>query len=121
MSLANPSEQETNGDRPWEQPGCVRRDCEPDRGHFLQFLAIVSMIFAAFSICSFVPALVAVPLGIVAMRMASRDLERMKAGLLDPNGFQLTERAERNAGLSLVVSMSAFLIWLGVLVAVLIH
>src|SRR5690348_3851263 len=88
-----PEEPEPDSPRPWEQPGAVRRDCEPHRGPLLSRLAVVSVLLGLASLC-FVPVgLVAVPLAVGVWCTASGDLARMDAGLMDPEGRRLTEQA----------------------------
>jgi hypothetical protein len=72
--------------RPWEKPGNVRRDYEPDRGLLLLALGAVALLFGFATVFLAVPALVALPLGIVASRMAAHDLRQMRLGQMDPAG-----------------------------------
>ncbi len=73
--------------------GQVRRDCEPHRGSFLKLLGAVSMLLGALSVCTFLPSLVAFPLGLWLWRTARADQEKMHVGLMDPNGKQAAEVA----------------------------
>ena len=108
-------------ERPWEQPGCVRRDCEPHRGRLLLAVGNVSLFCGFFTVAFFFtalvglavgnvsllcgalsfalfPALVGLLCGITAWWMARRDLGRMGTGLMDPAGKGPTERALYWAG-----------------------
>jgi hypothetical protein len=72
--------------RPWEKPGNVRRDFDPDRGLLLLALGGVSLLFGFATVFLSVPALLALPLGIAASRMAAHDLRQMRLGQMDPAG-----------------------------------
>jgi hypothetical protein len=72
--------------RPWEAPGNVRRDYEPDRGLLLLALGGGSLLFGFATVFLAVPAVIALPLGIAASRMASHDLHQMRLGRMDPAG-----------------------------------
>jgi hypothetical protein len=80
----------------------VRRDCEPHRGNWLLLLAGLALLFTLCSLCLVPFTLVSIPLGDAVGRMAQHDLRQMEAGLLDPRGRDVTERAER-WGLAAVV------------------
>jgi hypothetical protein len=95
---------------PWEQPGAVRRDCEPHRGHLLLTLA-----FAVF-ICWFlslllIPAVLGVILACLGCRLAAFDLGMMEKGLLDPNGKEKTERALFMCRKGLFLNLLIVLLW----------
>jgi hypothetical protein len=64
----------------------VRRDAEPHRGGTIQVLGILSLMGGVFY-CLFP---IGLPLGIVAWVMARRDLRKMDAGVMDPNGRKKT-------------------------------
>lgn len=71
-------------DRPWERPrrqGGVRRDCDPHRGTLILVLGILSLVLSC----------IGLPLGIAAVIMGRRDLKRMDAGEVDPDGRGLTQ------------------------------
>jgi hypothetical protein len=82
-------------DRPWEgrRGPRVRRDCDPHRGAIVLVLGILSTVFSAISPCLYgVPALfIALPMGIVAWVLGSRDLKKMAAGTMDPDGRGMTQ------------------------------
>ena len=80
-------------ERPWEEPGAVRRDCAPHRGPLLQTLGTVSVVCGFLSWCLFFPGLVGLPLGAGVSVLAWRDLKGMEAGLTDPTGRAQVEQA----------------------------
>jgi hypothetical protein len=101
------------GDRPpWEQPGAVRRDCEPDRGTTLLWLGRVSvgLVVGAF-LLGVVALAAAAPIAVAVLVMASRDRAKMRAGTMDPRGEWLTRKGARYATGTLVL---AALVLLGV-------
>lgn len=80
--------------RPWESPGAVRRDCEPHRADTLYVLAWVAMVSAATVFCFWPTAFAGVVLAGVVWSMARRDRRLMDIGLMDPQGEELTGRAQ---------------------------
>jgi hypothetical protein len=78
MVIDHPHEKE---DRPWEQAGAIRRDCEPHRGEFLSFLGGVSAVCGLVSLCLVFPALLGLPLGLAAWAISLRDLTACPAFL----------------------------------------
>jgi hypothetical protein len=84
-------------DRPWEQPGRVRRDCLPHRGPLLLFLGTASLCLGVASSCIPPVAVFAIPLGLVISWLARRDLNKMAAGDMDPSGLDEVELAEQRA------------------------
>jgi hypothetical protein len=54
-------------DRPWERPGAFRRDGEPHRGDLLIFLARLSVVFSALSLCLVPLAVIVLPLGVLVL------------------------------------------------------
>jgi hypothetical protein len=95
---------------PWEQPGAVRRDCEPDRGPQLVLLGRLSLwLIAVGLIVGAVVLLATVPIAIVVLTMASRDRAKMRAGTMDPAGEPLARKGVRYATAALVVSVLALL------------
>jgi hypothetical protein len=103
-----------DGHPPWDKPGAVRGDCKPHRGGWLQLLAWASLAggavpFALTVLAVMLPGMtvqllpgmtvelllravsaaivtVAPPVAVVARILASRDIEKMRAGLMDPAG-----------------------------------
>ncbi len=54
-------------------------------------LGNVSLAFGIFSLCVGLPALAAIPVGIIAWVLANNDLEAMQNGYLDAHGRKDTE------------------------------
>jgi hypothetical protein len=79
-------------DRPWEQEGAMRLDCEPHRGDFVRFLGRVSLAFGIGACCCAVTGLLALPTGIIAWLMARADLAKMRRGLMDRGGERKTRQ-----------------------------
>jgi hypothetical protein len=100
---------EPESDRPWEQPGAVRRDCEPHRGELLLRLSFVGVSCSLLASCLWAPAFVAVGLGAAVLVMAARDLKKMRAGVMDPAGRAQTEEAHDLAEIAVFLGM-AFLV-----------
>src|SRR5271154_5773482 len=98
-------------ERPWEQPGHARRDCEPHRGELLCTLTSLNLLFSLFT-CPFLPiAFLTLPLGILLARLARRDIARMRKNEMDPQGLVKTVHAVEaglNAVLVSLLSMSAW-------------
>ncbi len=89
----------------------IRRDYERHRGSLILSLGNVSMIVGGLSLCTFgVGAFISVPVGILALLMANRDLERMREGRMDPSGKARTEtgRTGAVAGIILGVIFASF-------------
>jgi hypothetical protein len=95
VAFPDPDEEE----RPWEESDRpqVRRDCDPHRGPLILVLGIISLVVGALSLPSFLcglPIAILAPfgllLGIGAWVMASRDLAKMAAGTMDPDGKGIT-------------------------------
>jgi hypothetical protein len=95
------------GPRPWEEPGATRRDVAPHRGEFLRLLATISLGFSVAGVLLAVPAVVGVPLAFVVSRMASRDLDRMGGGRLDPRGRADTHAAQVRACVAFGLGIAA--------------
>jgi len=71
-------------ERPWERPSRygVRRDSEPHRGTLVLVLGILSLVFMG---C------IGLPLGIAAWVMGHRDLKKIAANMMDPQGKGTTQ------------------------------
>jgi hypothetical protein len=69
--------------QPWQEPGAVRRDCEPHRAHLLLRLGSVGFLLGLLSPLA-LPGLLAAALGVAVHEMGKRDLARMAAGRMDP-------------------------------------
>jgi hypothetical protein len=108
-------------ERPWERPGCVRRDCDPHRGPLLMLLAAAGTLGSSAALVFAPAALVSLPLCIAVWRTAKRDLNRMSEGAMDPQGSGKTEAAQECAAVGAVLSVLGlsvaavwFLVWLSV-------
>jgi hypothetical protein len=95
---------------PWERPGAVRRDCEPDRGSLLWWLAKASLLLAVLSVYTCLPGFVGFPLGVATYLMARRDLAMMLAGTMDPQGETTTLRAKEDSILAVVLCLVSLLL-----------
>jgi hypothetical protein len=84
--------------------GTPRQDLPPHRGPVIANLGNLALIFGIFALCGGVSAVVGLPLGIIAMVMATGDLEAMRAGRLDGRGRIQTETGRGNAIAGIVVS-----------------
>jgi len=79
--------------QPWEQPGAVRRDCEPHREHLLGVLGAGSLACGVLSLFLLPLAPIGLALGIVTELLADRDLLKMSRGRMDPRGRDGVRRA----------------------------
>src|SRR5689334_7120541 len=80
-------------DRPWERPGQMRRDPLPHRGWVLLLLAAVSVGCGWLSCCLVVPSFLGFPLAVATCLLSRQDMARMRAGLVDRDGWGHTYRA----------------------------
>jgi hypothetical protein len=115
-----------NDDRPWEQPGAVRRDCEPHRGPALRLLGWAGVTLMAGGLplgCCGTVLLGPVPLpgGLAGPALlfllpalaltsgvawaARRDLAGMREGLRDPAGRRETQAAKWLGDVGLVLGL----------------
>jgi hypothetical protein len=106
-------------ERPWEEPGNVRRDCEPHRGKGLLLLGTIARVWALLSLISCLPGLIAFPLGLIVHSMSERDIRRMHAGLMDPQGRPQTLAACSAAVQGVAGSIAGAVIWMCVVPALL--
>jgi predicted Zn finger-like uncharacterized protein len=76
-------------ERPWERADrhAVRRDCEPHRGTLILVLGILSIVLATMWFLS----IVSLPMGIAAWIMGRRDLKKIDAKAMDPEGRGTTQ------------------------------
>ena len=91
-------------ERPWERKGQVRRDAEPHRGTMLLVFATVSVVCGYLSCCLVVPSFVGLTFAVVVFLFSTRDLGRMRAGLMDPKGFGLTDMANSRSSIGLILN-----------------
>jgi hypothetical protein len=83
-----------------------RRDYEPHRGALILTLGNLSMIVGGLSLCfAGIGSVLSVPLGIAALLMASRDLERMRDGHMDPRGKAQTESGRTGAITGIILGL----------------
>jgi hypothetical protein len=102
-------------DRPWEQPGSpARRDCERHRGVLLVVLADASLALGITALLAALPGLIALPMGGVIWLLSARDLQRMKAGLVDRDGQHFTRQAHVQGRAAVSLSLLGLAIWVGV-------
>jgi ssDNA-binding Zn-finger/Zn-ribbon topoisomerase 1 len=103
----------------WHRPPplLVRRDCEQHRGRFIMSLGTISVVCGALSMCLFgVGSIPGLALGITAWVLGNSDLDKMHAGLMDPEGIGSTKNG-RDCGIFGTVLSSIFGIgWLMYLV-----
>jgi hypothetical protein len=105
-AAAEPGAEPTADDQPpWEQPGSVRRDCEPHRGTMLLWLGRLSLwLIAMMCVVGAVGGLGAIGLAVAVLVMASRDGAKMRAGTMDPEGDGPTRKGARYAVAALILS-----------------
>jgi hypothetical protein len=96
---------ERAGGEPWELPGAVRRDVEPDRSPTLLLLGTITLWCGLFSLVMGYPSLVAVPLGLYVRAAAGGDLKKMQQGTLDPRGKMQTQKAWNWAGIGTLLGL----------------
>src|ERR1700682_3739034 len=93
-----------NDDRPWDEPGSFRFDYEPHRGTFLLVLADISLSCAILAlVLAGIPVLVSLPLSIAVQLMARKDLRKIDARQMDPNGEDVMSKARQRARSSTVM------------------
>jgi hypothetical protein len=97
-------------DRLWERPGAVRRDCAPPRGNLLNLLRTTMMVCAVLSPL-ILPGAVSLVLGAVVYRMARHDLARMRAGAMDPDGWEQAESVSLEVVAAWAGVAAAWLLW----------
>jgi hypothetical protein len=126
MTESWPPGPDPDAPRPWERPGAVRRDCAPHRGRLLLALSMGAlcgaMLSAMLSLMALLPlgpalfgpaCLAGVALGGTALALARRDLRRMGAGLMDPEGRPATDDARTLAVGALALSVLTLLLGVG--------
>jgi len=83
-----------------------RRDAEEHRGSLVSFLGNLTLASGGLALClAGFPMLVALPLGIATCLMASRDLQKMRSGEMDPDGRNSTESGRTSAVTGMVLSL----------------
>jgi hypothetical protein len=96
---------------PWEMVGASRRDSKPHRARFLRVIAYISVLAGGASVTCMMPGLVGLPLGLAAWRMACRDLNSMRRGDMDTDGFHQTEKARSDARVGTILSLVGLMFW----------
>jgi hypothetical protein len=104
-------------ERPWEQPGAFRRDCDPDRGRYLYTLAGVSVCLAALSICGGFTGIIALAIAIPVHIIARQDLRKMRFGTMDPTDEWRTICARDTATVAMMLIASYAMLLTCVLLA----
>jgi hypothetical protein len=99
----------------WLRPGVIRRDCEPHRANWLRLFGYVSLTCGVLSWIVLPALLVSVPLGVAVCLLARHDRKRMAAGLMDPEGRDQTEEAQRLAFSGVLFSLLLAVLLLGML------
>lgn len=83
-----------------------RRDGEPHRGKLWYTLGTLSAVAGSLSLCLFgLGALVSIPVGVLVVFLASRDLRLMRDGRMDPQGRRLTEDGRTAALVGVVLGL----------------
>jgi hypothetical protein len=83
-----------------------RRDSDTHRGQLIDNLGTFSMFGGALALCTGpLGILLALTLGIPTLIMAGNDLEKMRAGAVDPEGRSLTEFGRNKAIVGIVLAM----------------
>jgi hypothetical protein len=98
------------GERPWERPEAVRRDCPPHRGPLLLLLGYAALVLSLSGVCLLVTSWLAVALACTVAWLAWRDLERMDLGEMDPGGRDQAETARVVARVALSVGVPSTLL-----------
>ncbi len=112
--------------RPWEQPGAVRRDWEPHRAGLLNGFIIPPFLSVAFSLLlpvfcyfpadwmvvfvSFVVSCLGVAGAAAVLAVARHDLAKMRANLMDTQGERGTKTAAKIAQVCLALHLAAWLV-----------
>jgi hypothetical protein len=109
LSSDLPAGADPDESRPWERPGALRRDCEPHRGGMLRGLATAGLILplAGLLLAPLVGFVAGVSVGLTVWVLAGRDLAKMDAGRMDPDGRRLTQSARRLGLAGVLVSLGA--------------
>jgi hypothetical protein len=104
----------------WEMVGESRRDSRLHRGQLLSTLAYFSLLAAGTSFLCLLTGLGGFLLGLAAWKMACRDLEVMRAGLMEQAGYHPTEKARADGRAATLLSVPGLLLW-AILMAVVIY
>lgn len=96
---------------PWEGPGAVRRDYSPHRGSLLRPMGVTGMVLGALAVPTLIPAVVSLPLCAGVRAMALRDLDRIRRGLVDPDGQEPAVLALADARAGIIATVFAAAVW----------
>jgi hypothetical protein len=89
-----------------ERSTWFRRDGEAHRGTLIATLGNISLITGGLALCAGgLGALVAIPVGLIALVMANHDLRLMREGLMDPLGRAQTETGRVGAAVGIVIGL----------------
>jgi hypothetical protein len=96
----------------WLQTGRVRRDCAPHRAALLGNLGTAALVLGVLAVlfCG-LTGFLALPLGIAVWNAAETDLERMQAGLMNPDGREATRGAGEQARQGAILGGAAAACW----------
>jgi hypothetical protein len=75
----------------------------------LLFLGNASLLCGALSLLLIIPAVIGLPLAIAACALAEKDLARMSAGQMDPNGRNPTAIASTLAGYAIFLCLTCWI------------
>src|ERR1700752_1773867 len=100
-----PSAEQQDDPRPWEGPGCVRRDRADHRGRLLCWLGALAVLCAVASFILVLPALIGLALGAGVWIMAITDLKSMDQGEMDPEGRQAVQEGRDRGIIAIVLSL----------------
>src|SRR5207248_6473007 len=87
-------------------PWAHRRDSERHRGQLIDSLGTASLLGGTVGAC--LPGLgivVALTTGLIALVLAGRDLDRIRQGVIDPEGQRLTEMGRNKAIVGVVLAV----------------
>jgi hypothetical protein len=96
--------------RPWEQPGAVRRDCQPHQGPVLLLMANAALVCNIIAFCTGISAVPGIALAPVVLVMGGRELEQMAAGWMDPAGRSQVQEARGWAWVALCLGVLGALV-----------
>jgi 4-hydroxybenzoate polyprenyltransferase len=103
---------------PAEQPGASRRKYKPHRAELLLYLSYGALVCTWLTPLLLVPGVLGALLGAVVWLLASRDLAKMRAGLMERHGRRQTRKARGFAILAvvagLVMTATCTPVWFGV-------
>ena len=112
---------EDEDDRPWEQPGAVRRDCEPHRGALVLTLGIISLVCAPLFICCGLISIVSLATGLPAWILGHKDLRKMREYSMDPAGSAMTQSGRICGMIGTILACLVLLLQIGMIAFMLLH